>query len=132
MDIKKVNLEFGYDFKGTMKAENHETNVGIEASTLSPYDMLLGALASCYYSTLLDVAKKKKITFEKAEIFVEGKKRSQIPTTLEWATIQVLVTGALKKDEKGLLKAAELAAKYCSIYETLTKVADLQWNLEFV
>lgn len=132
MEIKKVTLEFDYGFKGIMKTENHETNVGIEASTLSPYDMLLGALASCYYSTFLDVAKKKKIVFEKAEIYVEGEKRTQIPTTLKWATIHIVVTGASKKNESGLLKAAELAAKYCSIYETLTKVADLQWNLEFV
>ena len=35
MDIKKVNLEFGYDFKGIMKAENHETNIQIFSIFLS-------------------------------------------------------------------------------------------------
>jgi len=34
-------------------------------------------------------------------------------------------------NEKGLMRSAELAAKYCSIYQTLSHVADMSWELEY-
>lgn len=124
-----VNLEFGYGFKGVLKAENHQVAVGLEKGELAPYDMLLGALASCYYSTLIDIVEKKKINFDKATISVTGEKREEIPKTLKSVIIELQIFNA--DSEKGVLKAAELASKYCSVYQTILKVSEMKWNVVF-
>jgi putative redox protein len=130
MTIKMVELSFQQEFKGQLKADNHTINVGEDKGSLAPYDMLLGALASCYYSTFLDVANKKKLTFDKAEITVTGEKREEIPTTLKWVNLDIKIHGA--SSQKGIVKAGEMAAKYCSIYQTIAHVADMKWGISFV
>lgn len=129
MDMINVELEFGYAFNGVLRAKNHQIGVGLEEGTLSPYDMLLGALASCYYSTLLDIVAKKRITFEHAAIKVNGEKREEVPKTLKMVNIELQITGA--DSESGILKAADLASKYCSVYQTISKVSDIKWNVVF-
>ena len=98
--------------------------------SLAPYDMLYGALASCLYSTFLDVAKKKHIDFDSVDMQVTGEKRTESPTTLKWVNVKMVIKNAQK--EEGLLKSAELAAKYCSIYQTLAHVADMKLEVEFI
>ncbi len=34
--------------------------------------------------------------------------------------------------EKGLVQAAELGARYCSIYHTLAQIADMELEVEFI
>jgi putative redox protein len=102
----------------------------VEENTLEPYDMLFGALGSCYYSTFLDVAKKKRINFDHAEIHIEGVKRDTPPTTLEWVKVKLDVKNS--SNNLGLEKAAALAAKYCSVYVTISKVADISWEINFI
>lgn len=129
MDKKEVTMHFINEFSGTLKAKRGSVNVGLDENTLSPYDMLLGGLGSCYYSTFLDIAKKKRINFDKALVTVEGEKREEPPATLKWAKVTTKVLGS--DNNKGLEKAAELAAKYCSIYVTVSKVADISWEIIF-
>ncbi len=125
----QVNLTFAYDFNGQLSTDRHDIAVGTAEHQIAPYEMLLGALASCFYATFLEVAEKKKIKYTKVEITVTGEKRKDIPTTLLWGKLLVKVFNAEK--ESGIIKSAELAAKYCSIYQTLSHVADLSWDVEF-
>ncbi|HAE42392.1 MAG TPA: osmotically inducible protein OsmC [Clostridiales bacterium] len=129
MTLQRVELNFQQEFKGQLIAENHAIDIGTEKGSLAPYDMLLGALASCYYSTFLDVVKKKKITYDKVEMIVTGEKRTEIPTTLQWVNLDIRIYGA--STQKGILKAGELAAKYCSVYQTISKVAEMNWSISF-
>jgi len=130
MDKKEITMKFNNEFLGELIAEKGTTNIGLEKNTLSPYDMLLGGLGSCYYSTFLDVAKKKRIAFDFAEIFVEGEKRETPPATLKWVKVNLTIKNS--SNDSGLKKAAALAAKYCSIYVTISKVAEISWEINFI
>ena len=129
MTRKKITMKFNNRFSGELIAERGKANVGIEENTLEPYDMLLGALGSCYYSTFLDVANKKRINFDYAEIFIEGEKRETSPATLKW--VKLKLTAKNSSNNLGLEKAAALAAKYCSVYVTVSMVADISWEIKF-
>jgi putative redox protein len=130
MSVLRVDLKFKDGFKGQMAAKNTTVAVGLEAGELRPYDMMLGALASCLYSTFLDVTNKKRITFEESNVIVTGEKREQIPATLKWVKVVIEVKGA--SEEKGVLRAAELSKKYCSVYETISKVAEMELEVKFI
>lgn len=58
------------------------------------------------------------------------KKRTEVPTTLETGLIKLIVKNP--SNEEQFEKSAKLASKYCSIYETVSKVADLSLEVEFV
>jgi len=126
----KVKLEFGNEFEGTLLAGNGTVDIGRQEGALGPYDLLLGALGACYYSTFLDIAKKMRLEFERAEIGIRGVKREEVPTTLK--TVEILFTVFGAKGDKGFSRAAELAAKYCSVHETVSKVAEINLHLELV
>lgn len=129
MAEKRIQVQFTNDFKGELIGPRGKVNVGIEEGTLEPYDMLLGGLASCMYATFLGISEKKRIKFESANIEVTGEKREEVPTTLKWVNVKMVIKNAEK--EKGLVKAMELAADYCSIYQTISKVAEMSWDVEF-
>ena len=130
MAIKRIEVRFNKSFKGELLAKNGKAKIGIEKGELAPYDMLLGSLATCLYSTFLDVIEKKRITFDESNVIVEGEKRKEIPATLEWVKVEIEISNV--SNEKGVLKAAELAEKYCSIYETISKVADMSLEVKFI
>ncbi len=130
MAIKRIEFRFNKSFKGELLAKNGKVKIGIEKGELAPYDMLLGSLATCLYSTFLDVIEKKRITFDESNVIVEGEKRKEIPATLEWVKVEIEISNV--SNEKGVLKAAELAEKYCSIYETISKVAKMSLEVKFI
>lgn len=130
MAKKEVALEFSNEFLGTLKAPRGTAAIGVEEGTLEPYDLLFGALGSCLYATFLEIARKKRIGFEKAEMQVSGTKREEIPTTLKEVHVSMTVHGAEK--EKGLVQAMQLATEYCSIYTTISKVAEMTYTLNFI
>ncbi len=126
---KKVTLNFSNAFEGELLAPKASAKIGGEEGMLAPYDMLFGALASCLYATFLDVAKKKRIGFDKVTMAVTGEKREEVPTTLTWVHVSVVVYGAEKTN--GLETAFKLATEYCSIYETISKVAKMSYEIAF-
>lgn len=128
MDETNVKLEFGYEFEGTLLAVNGKARIGKGEGMFKPYDLLLGALGACYYSTFLDIAKKMRLEFEKAELQILGVKREEVPTTLKSVEMVFTVFGAI--GDKGFSRAAELAAKYCSVHETVARVAQIDLRLE--
>jgi len=129
MAILKINTLFKPEFSGELITERARVPIGSEDGALYPYDMLLGALASCLYSTFLDIAEKKRIKYDSCDIEVTGEKRTEIPTTLKWVNVKMTIKNAEK--EKGLIQAAELAGQYCSIYQTLSHVATMTTEVVF-
>jgi len=131
MAMQQVSVEFDYDFVGTLTTEKGQVNLGMQDGGMSPYNLLLGGLASCLYATFLEIAMKKKITFEKTEIEILGDKREEVPTTLKETSVILTVTGADGKSHRGLEKALDLAAKYCSIYQTISQVSKMSHEIKF-
>ncbi|MBE0450343.1 MAG: OsmC family protein [Clostridia bacterium] len=129
MERKEVSLVFSNGFNGELIAPNGTCRIGAEKDTLAPYDMLFGALASCLYSTFLDVAEKKRINYDRVEMVVTGEKRDEIPATLKWVKVKAVVFNAEK--ELGLEQSFKLATEYCSIYETISKVAEMSYEIHF-
>ena len=120
----KVNMAFEREFRGEMKAKNATVRVGREEETLAPYDMLLGGLGACFYSTFVDIADKMRLTFDRAEISISGVRREETPRHLVTVAMVFTVFGA--KEKAPFRRAVDLAAKYCSIHHTVSQVADIQ------
>jgi putative redox protein len=135
-----VRVDFSGGFSGRLSGSKGQAPVGSAEGGLSPYDMLLGALASCFYSNFLDIAGKKRLSYASARVEVSGEKRDEVPATLRWVRVRLTVSladgaggagaasGAL---EKAYRDSAELAAKYCSIYQTISHVAKMETVLAF-
>ncbi len=103
--------------------------IGTDGKSMGPYDLLLLALGSCLQSTFEDVAAKMKVSWEELEMDISGVKRIDIPTTLKECTVALTVKDA--EDEKKLKKAFDIATRYCSVYQTISKVADMDWKVTF-
>ena len=129
MAVRDVEVKFSREFVGELNTGETIAAVGKEPGELAPYDMLFAALASCLYATFLDIVDKKKIDFVSAKLTVTGEKREEVPTTLKWVKVKYEIEGS--DNEKALMRSAELAAKYCSVYQTLSHVADMSWELEY-
>ena len=128
MDRKEVKLVFSNTFDGTLIAPKGEVSIGTTEGKVLPYDMLLGALGSCLYSTFMDGMKKKRIDFERFEMDITGEKRTEIPTTLKWVNVSATVYAPDK--ENGVSEAFRLATEYCSIYQTLSHVAEMTYEIK--
>lgn len=130
MDKKEVTLKFTNAFEGDLIAPKSIVKIGSEEGTIAPYDMLLGALGSCLYSTFLDVMKKKRIEFERFEMVITGEKRTEVPTTLKWVNVDAVVYAPEK--ENGVSESFRLATEYCSIYSTLSHVAEMSYKIRIL
>lgn len=125
-----VSIDFKEGFKGLGKTDKgFELRIGSDESSAAPYDLLFMALGSCLYSTFEDIAKKKKISYDNVKIEITGEKRDEVPATLKTCHITFEVIKA--SNEKGLEKAMELAAKYCSIFQTISHVSEMTWEISF-
>ncbi len=129
MKTDQISMSFDNQFIGTMSSPKGDVKLGSQEQGQSPYHLLYGALGSCFYATFLSVALKMRLTFDKAELKVSGTKRDQSPATLEQVTIDLIVYNP--SDETKLEKAAHLGATHCSIHETISKVAEMNLNVEF-
>lgn len=130
MSETRIKMSFERAFRGQLQAQGASAAVGEKADMkLSPYDLLLGALGGCFYHTFVDIADKKKLVYERAEIALHGVKREEVPTTLRTVTMDFTIFGA--QDQKGFERTTELASKYCSVHETVSKVAEITINLKF-
>lgn len=130
MKADTVKLSFTDGFKGELVSPSAKINIGQNENGIQPYHMLFGALGSCFYATFLSVATKMRLTFGDANIEVNGNKRDATPATLEWVEIKITISNP--SDEEKLRKACELGAKYCSIHETISKVAEMKLVVEFI
>jgi len=129
MDVESVKLAFTDGFKGMMTVASGTVPIGMTEGGVAPYNLLFGALGSCFYSTFLSIVQKKRLTLEKAELTISGHKRDQVPPTLDHVLIHMVITGA--SDEQGIRRSAELGAEYCSIHATISKVAEIKLEVVF-
>lgn len=129
MVVDKINFNWDNTFNGTMTAPTGEIKLGSEINTFKPYHLLFGALGACFYHTFITIVQKKRLTFDSATLEIAGNKRDDVPPTLE----NVLMTLVIKKasDEEKFKKSVELAAKNCSIHETISKVAKIEIIVKF-
>ena len=124
----KINFEKG--FNGKLVLKQGEIGIGLADDQARPYDMLQGALASCLHSTFFDILTKKRIELDYVHYEVSGEKKETVPTTLEKVFIKV--TCPKHDKEEQIRKSMDLATQYCSVYATISKVADISLVLEFV
>ena len=130
MNTDTVSLAFDSTFTGTMVSPTGSVKLGNQPDGLEPYHLLYGALGSCFYATFLGIAIKKRLKFTRATLEISGTKRDELPPTLNQVIISMVIYNA--SDEIQFKKAAELGAKYCSIHETISKVATINLNIVFV
>lgn len=130
MATEPVKMIFTNDFDGEMTVEAGTYHIGEQGKGLQPYNLLMGALGSCFYATFLSIVEKKRLTFDGATLELTGNKRTLVPETLETVHIQMQIKNP--SDEKQFLRSVELGAKYCSIHETVSKVATITIDVEFV
>ena len=129
----KINIEFQNGFNGVSTNEGGAT-LNVAPEQWRPYELLFTALASCMYSTFLDVIDKKKLDYDKINISIDGEKVDDIPSFLKKADIKFTVSGAEKDNEKTVAKfekSLKLSEKYCSIFNTITKIAELNSTITF-
>jgi putative redox protein len=129
MAVDNVQLTFNNEFEGTMQSPTGELMIGNVENGFRPYHLLFGALGSCFYATFITIVKKKRLSFDGADIEISGIKREEVPPTLEYAKIKFTIKNP--SNEAQFRKSAELAAKHCSIHETISKVARIELELIF-
>ncbi|MBI9010083.1 MAG: OsmC family protein [Tenericutes bacterium] len=131
MALDTIKQTWDESFIGEMETPTGKVFLGEQENGIYPYHMLFGALGSCFYATFLSVAKKKRLSFDKAELEVSGNKgEGKEINLLEKVTIKLVITNP--SNEIGLKKSAELGSKFCSIHETISKVADIDLIVEFI
>ncbi len=124
MAVDNIKLAFDPQFVGTMTSPSGTIKLGDQEGGMAPYHLLFGAVGSCFYATFLSIASKKRLTFTKAELEISGEKRTEVPPTLNHVKIELTVYNP--SNEEGLIKSSELGAQFCSIHETLSKVAKME------
>jgi len=129
MKADTIQLTFDKDFVGEMTSPTGTIKLGSQDNGMKPYHLLFGALASCFYATFLCVATKMRLSLTDVAIEVTGNKRDETPATLDHVTISMVVFNG--SDEEKLRKAADLGAKFCSIHETISKVAKIDLVFTF-
>ncbi len=128
MKTDPIKMIFKEGFVGELSSPTSKIKIGKQENGIAPYHMLYGALGACFYATFLSISDKMRLTFSGAEIEITGTKRDQSPATLEQVYVKLVVHNP--SHEEKLKKAAQLGAQHCSIYETISKVA--QMNLEII
>jgi putative redox protein len=86
-------------------------------------------LSGCLFMTYESILEKMQISVKKTNFDVRGEKRDEKVATLKVCQVKVTISGA--EDESKAKKAVDIASRYCSIYQTLSKVADMSWEVEF-
>ncbi len=129
--MEKVNLNFGKEFCGELKTAKGSFGVGRCEKGLTPYEMLLASLGACFYATFISLAEKMKLDYEKVELEVSGEHRKEVPTTLETVNMTFTMYGIDEEKQDKYERASELAAKYCSIHETIAQVATINLHVRF-
>ncbi len=129
--MSKSTIKFDYEnrFYGIMHAPNTEVIIGSHEGQVAPYDMLYGALSSCLYATFLSIINKMKLSFDSSKMSITSEKRETIPTTLKKVDIVFTIKNA--DNEKKVHKAFSYATQYCSIYQTLSHVAEMNYEIVF-
>jgi putative redox protein len=103
--------------------------LGYESATFAPYELLLGGLSYCTFRTYESVAEKMQLAYTGMDIHVDGVKGDDKIGMLVTVHLKVIAKGV--QDEEKFKKAFDIATRYCSMYNTLGKVATMTWDVTF-
>ena len=130
--MTEVKLKFGNEFEGEMTSSTCKLNIGTKDGMLSPYELLAGGLGACLFATFQEIIEKMRLDFEECNLEVKIDKRDTVPTTAKWIMVKGTLEGAdLSKKDK-YERAFKLATEHCSIYQTMSCVSEMKWELEYV
>lgn len=124
-----VSVDFAGDNWKALNDRGSVVELGGENEKFAPYELLLSALSGCLFMTYESILEKMQISVKKTNFDVRGEKRDEKIATLKVCHVKVTISGA--EDESKAKKAVDIASRYCSIYQTLSKVADMSWDVEF-
>lgn len=127
----QVKMVFDNQFQGILTGQHGSVQVGSKEGSLVPYDMVLGGLGGCLNHTFQSILDKKKVQVHAIHYDITGTKRETVPTTLEMVDIIVQITGAEETLYEKIEKSFEQATRYCSVYQTISHVADMRYKVEF-
>lgn len=128
MSVTTVKIEFDGENKGELKASS---TTALGAVGFAPYELILGGLGACLNHTFQSVVDKQRLSIDAIEYEITGTKREEIPTTLKEVVINAVVSGVEAGKEDKIQKAFDKACEYCSMYSTLSNVADMKPTLTF-
>ena len=123
-----IQIAYNGQNEGTLHATE---NVSVGAVGLKPYDMVLGGLGACLNYTFQDVLDKMRTEVGSVDYDITGIKRDEVPTILKEVIVNVTVSGVDESKQKKVEKAWLKATEYCSMYETLSRVATMKPSLTF-
>lgn len=123
-----IDISYNGKNEGTLKA-SLEAPVGVNG--FKPYEIILGGLGACLNYTFQDVLDKMRLTVGSVDYHITGEKREEIPTILKEVTVKVTVTGVDESKQAKVEKAWQKATEYCSMYETLSRIATMNPTLIF-
>ncbi len=124
----RVRLTFNPDKQGILSANQGSSQIGDQPGALAPYDLILGGLGGCLNHTLQTILDKKRISAEHISYSIEGIKRDAQPATLRDVYIETTIVNP-DAGRDALEKAFDAATRYCSVYQTLAKVASMHPKL---
>jgi len=106
-----------------------KAGLGSSPGSFAPYELLLGALSYCLFSTFVSIAQKMQLSYEGLDMDITGVKRDEKVATLETCDIKVTAKGV--EDEQKFAKSFEIATRYCSVFQTLGNVAQMKWDISY-
>lgn len=126
-----VNVKFDSGFNGDSSSDRSPYTFEVGKEKAYPYELAMSGLISCFYSTFMDVAVKKRLKWESCDIEMNYEKDLEAtPSFLKTAELKISVK-ILEGDAEAFDKSFTMAAKYCSLYQTFSKVADVSWSAEY-
>lgn len=103
---------------------------GDARSSLSPFDMLLAAIASCASTDVVAILAKQRTPVESLRVTVQAERVDTTPKRLA-ATVLEFVISAPGTTEAKVQRAVELAVtKYCSVRSSLLADVTVTWTID--
>ena len=95
----------------------------------SPVSLLLESLAGCAGSDVVEILRKGRQELRELRVVAEGWRREEPPRYFRRLRVRFLVRGDV--DPKAAERAARLSFEtYCSVFHTLRKDLELEWEVE--
>ena len=121
----QLQFSFNDNFTGTAEVQRNQYSFPIGSEHASAYDLAMAGLVSCYYATFMEVAQKKRLEWNAVSIDLTWSKQlDNSPQFLKEARMNIEID-VVKGKETAFTKSLEMAAKYCSLYQTFSMVGEL-------
>lgn len=127
--MNEIRAVFEPRYRGLVQGSRAQLVLGPDEGEFGPYDLILAGLSGCFYVTFLGIAGKMQLHYQEVIIDVRGEHREEPPTMLKHIVLDMEVKGADPGKEKQYRRATEIAGKYCSVYQTLAQVAEMETHL---